>query len=114
MRRRRGVARIPSYWFGWTSGSHRLAYYVRVYWECRKRATYKVWEQRRRRCVPEFSPVVFELYGLLGEHSVGTVTRLARRSAAMRGLHAGTEVKRWLELLGTRVQLENAMTLRDG
>jgi len=39
--RRRGIARIPVAWFGWTSGSHRLAYYVRVYWECRKRGIRK-------------------------------------------------------------------------
>jgi hypothetical protein len=41
MRRRRGVAKIPPYWFGWTSGSHRLSFYVRVYWECRKRGIRK-------------------------------------------------------------------------
>ncbi len=74
----------------------------------------KGWGQGRRICVPDFSPLVFELYGKIGEQSLGTITKLARASATRRGLSANTEVRRWLELLSTRVQLENARVLREG
>lgn len=34
-------ARIPRVWFTWSSGSHRLAFYVKVYWTCRERGIRK-------------------------------------------------------------------------
>jgi len=36
MRKGVKVARVPAYWFGWCDQSHRLGWYVRVYWECRR------------------------------------------------------------------------------
>ena len=58
--------------------------------------------------------MVVEIYGSIGEQSLGTITKLARASAARRGLNPNLEVQRWLELLSTRVQLENARVLHEG
>ena len=70
--------------------------------------------EQRRRTNGDFSPVVFEHFGRVGEQSLATITRLARRSAAMAGRQPAAEVDRWLELLGARVQLESAAILREG
>ena len=83
-------------------------------WELRKRASYPVWLQRRRRTNGDFSPVVFEHFGRIGEQSLAVIHRLARRSAVQAGRQPAAEVERWLELLGARVQLESAAILREG
>ena len=80
-------------------------------WEGRKRASYPVWLERRRRVAGDFSPIVFDYYGAIGEQSLGTIAKLARRSAAHLGRAGAAETERWIELLATRVQLENAAIL---
>jgi len=82
--------------------------------EGRKRTTYQVWAERRRVCVPDFSPIVFEHHGRIGDQSLATLTKLARAAATRRGLNPNAEVRRWLELLGTRLQLEQARVLLEG
>ena len=47
----------------------------------------------------------------MGGHTLGTIAKLARRSAARLGRAGAAETDRWLELLGVRVQLENAAIL---
>ena len=81
--------------------------------ESRKRGDYPVWRERRRRVAGDFSPIVFDYYGGVGEHTMGTIAKLARRSATRLGRAGAAETERWLELLATRVQLENARILLE-
>jgi len=82
--------------------------------EGRKCATYPAWIERRKSTVGEFAPLVFEHYGRIGPMSLDFVRRLARRSASLRHLDSESEVQRWVELLGARVLLENALVLATG
>ena len=70
-----------------------------------------MWVERRRRVAGDFSPIVFDHYGSIGEQSLGTIAKLARRSAARLARAGAAETERWIELLATRVQLENAAIL---
>ena len=80
-------------------------------WEGRKRGSYPVWRERRRRVPGDFSPIVFDYHGAIGDQTLGTLAKLARRSAARLGRSGAAETERWLELLATRVQLECASIL---
>ena len=84
-----------------------------LYVDGRKRSSYAVWRDRRRRTNGDFSPMVFEHYGCVGEQTLGTIVKLARRSALTAGRSPSAEAERWLELLGARAQLESAGMLLE-
>ena len=82
--------------------------------ERRKQQTYPVWAQRRRTTPSDFSPVAFEHVGAIGEASRAVVQRLATRSAQALGTNSQQKTRRWLELLGASLQVENAIILATG
>ena len=55
-----------------------------------------------------------ETYGRLGPDSASILSKLATRAAKDLDLQASVEVRRWREILGLRLQLENAEILTRG
>ena len=69
---------------------------------------------RARATSCDFYPVAFETYGRLGSDSASILAKLAVRAAQDLGLHPSVEIRRWREILGLRLQLENADMLARG
>jgi hypothetical protein len=69
--------------------------------EATKTEAYEVWRDLRRVTPADFSPVVFESYGRAGPQTEAVIKKLALE----RGTDPNSEYKRWIELLGTRLQL---------
>ena len=81
--------------------------------ECRKHRSYPAWAAGIRRTNCDFAPVAFETYGRIGPDTLQILRRLATRSAGERDCLETMEVRRWREILGLRLQLENANILRQ-
>ena len=62
----------------------------------------------------DFAPLVFESFGRCGKGTRRLIHDLATRSANDRGVAPKTEVKRWMELLSVRLQLDQANILING
>ena len=73
--------------------------------EASKAEAYEVWRDLRRVTPADFSPVVFESYGRAGPQTEAVIKKLASKLALERGTCPNSEYKRWIELLGTRLQL---------
>jgi len=74
---------------------------------------YQVWCAHSRVQPVDFAPLVLETFGRVGPTSAKLVRRLACRSALDRGLNAAAECRRWFELLGLRLALDQANILMN-
>ena len=79
--------------------------------EGEKKRKYPVWLDGVKQCRLDFYPVAFEAFGRLGEDASFILRKLALRSAADRDLEDSAEVHKWREILGLRLQLEQANIL---
>ena len=66
-----------------------------------------------RRAAVDFYPCVMEAYGRMGQSTLALVRRLSARAALDRGVGAAAEFRRWCELLGARLALDQAGILLD-
>ena len=62
----------------------------------------------------ELNWFAFKAFGFLGPVSASILCKLATRAANDLDLQASVEVRRWREILGLRLQLENAEILTRG
>ena len=76
--------------------------------DSKKNLAYKTWAALSRIRPVDFSPLVFEAYGRIGNQSRRLLCKLAKRSASDRGVSVVGEHQRWLAMLGTRLQKEQA------
>ena len=76
--------------------------------ESKKKLAYKTWVSLSRIRPVDFSPLVFEAFGRIGNQSKRLIGKLANRSASDRGVSGVGEHRRWLAMLGTRLQKEQA------
>ena len=82
--------------------------------EANKHRTYPTWVGGVRATMCDFHPVAMETFGRLGPDSAYILRKLAIRAAKDLDLDQAGEVRRWREILGLRLQLENADTLIRG
>jgi len=76
--------------------------------ENEKALKYQVWCAQRREQPMDFAPLVFEAFGRVGPSTAANIRRLAQRSATDRGLEPKAECRRWFQLLGLRLALDQA------
>jgi hypothetical protein len=79
-----------------------------------KEDDYSVWYQRQRVQPVDFWPCVVEAYGRFGRRSAALIRMLAKESAAVFGISAPVETRRWFSLLGRRLQIDQADILLNG
>ncbi len=61
-----------------------------------------------------FAPCVFESFGRIGEQSRLLIARLAAKAAIEKGVDAGAEIFRWMQLLSLRLAKDSADMLING